>query len=103
MAEEKRRMKKKKLFFEGKMCGAKEIQSDIEKVSAIDEQNSYYSDSVGILPALGAHSHSKIKLPHYIISPFNPFYRFLSLQNSSNRFFLMIFDIFCPFSIRGEY
>lgn len=75
MTEEKRRMKKKKFSFLGKMCGAKEIRSEIEKVSAIDEQNSHYSDSVGILPALGAHSHSKIKLPHYIISPFNPSYR----------------------------
>lgn len=69
----------KNVSFTGTMCGVREMQSEIEKVSTIDEGHSYYSLSNGILPALGAaHSTNKLKIHCYIISPFNPLYRFLS-------------------------
>ncbi|XP_055812681.1 potassium channel AKT1-like [Solanum dulcamara] len=40
-----------------------------------DSISSHYSINSVILPSLGAHSNSKIKLRHYIISPSNPHYK----------------------------
>ncbi|KAK1375854.1 Potassium channel [Heracleum sosnowskyi] len=69
--------KKNKVSFGSKIWGANETQSEIEMVSSVsaDERASFYSMSNGILPALGAESTRKMKLNHFIISPFNSTYR----------------------------
>lgn len=71
--------KKKRASFGNKMCGVNETQSEIEMASSVsgDGRASFYSMSNGILPALGAESTRKMKLNHFIISPFNPIYRSL--------------------------
>ncbi|WOH03750.1 hypothetical protein DCAR_0623150 [Daucus carota subsp. sativus] len=65
-----------------KLCGVKEttMQMEIEKAStgSIDDHLISHQThlSHGLpLPALGAHSHHKLKQSGYIISPFNPYYR----------------------------
>lgn len=57
------------------MCG-----QELEQMSSVD-QGSQYSLSDGILPSLGAASrnHRRPKLRRFIISPFNPRYKSLSL------------------------
>ncbi|KAL7150722.1 hypothetical protein ABFS83_05G132500 [Erythranthe nasuta] len=57
----------------GSMCGMKEIESEIERVSR-DERSSH-SVSSGILPALGIHSNRRVKLRPFIISYLDPRYR----------------------------
>lgn len=57
------------------MCG-----QELEQMSSVD-QGSQYSLSDGILPSLGAASrnHRKPKLRRFIISPFDPHYKSLSI------------------------
>ncbi|PIN18411.1 K+-channel ERG [Handroanthus impetiginosus] len=57
----------------GSMCGMREIESEIERISR-DERSSH-SISSGILPALGVHSSRRVKLRPFIISPLDPRYR----------------------------
>ncbi|KAK6116866.1 hypothetical protein DH2020_049396 [Rehmannia glutinosa] len=58
----------------GSMCGMREIESEIERLSR-DERSSHYSMSTGILPALGVHSNRRVKLRPFIISYLDPRYR----------------------------
>lgn len=60
------------------MCG-----QELEQMSSVD-QGSQYSLSDGILPSLGAASrnHRRPKLRRFIISPFNPHYKSVSLSLS---------------------
>lgn len=62
------------------MCGMREIDDEIELVSK-DEK---YSDAIsrGILPSLGANSNRRVKLRRFIISPFEPRYRYAHLINN---------------------
>ncbi|KAK6129717.1 hypothetical protein DH2020_036583 [Rehmannia glutinosa] len=55
------------------MCGMREIESEIERLSR-DERSSHYSMSTGILPALGVHSNRRVKLRPFIISYLDPRY-----------------------------
>lgn len=60
------------------MCGMKEIESEIERVS-LDEGSSHNNSITnGILPSLGARSNRKVNLHPYIISPFDARYRYMS-------------------------
>lgn len=63
-----------------KVCGVKEMDIEIEKASSTSRIDDHLIShqihiSNGLLPALGAHSHHKVKLHCYVISPFNPYYR----------------------------
>ncbi|XP_074329531.1 potassium channel AKT1-like isoform X2 [Apium graveolens] len=62
-----------------KICGVREMQIEIEKASSSSSTSSIDRDDhdhlISHLPALGAHSHHKVKLHCYIISPFNSYYR----------------------------
>ncbi|KAK1394739.1 Potassium channel [Heracleum sosnowskyi] len=65
-----------------KICGVKEMQIEIEKASStsssIDDHLISHQTHISnglLLPALGAHSHHKLNLHCYIISPFNSYYR----------------------------
>lgn len=62
----------------GIMCGMDTVESEIERVSRDDDKSSH-SISTGILPSLGAHSNRRIKLRPFIVSPFDPHYRFMTL------------------------
>lgn len=58
-----------------KICGVKEMQIEIEKASSSSTSSTDHDHLISHLPALGAHSHHKVKLHCYIISPFNSYYR----------------------------
>lgn len=76
------------------MCG-----QELEQMSSVD-QGSQYSLSDGILPSLGAASrnHRKPKLRRFIISPFDPHYKSLSLSISLSvlkfRFWVLHVNVF---------
>ncbi|KAF5935048.1 hypothetical protein HYC85_026177 [Camellia sinensis] len=52
------------------MCGASE-----EEIEQLSRDGSHYSISTGILPSLGARSNRTVKLPRFIISPYDRRYR----------------------------
>lgn len=59
--------KKKKLTWKDTICG----KNDTETISTDDKgSHGFYTD---MLPSLGAHNSSKIKLRPFTISPFNPY------------------------------
>lgn len=65
----------KKIMGAMKVCGVKEMDIEIEKASSTSRIDDHLIShqihiSNGLLPALGAHSHHKVKLHCYVISPF---------------------------------
>ncbi|CAH9063616.1 unnamed protein product [Cuscuta epithymum] len=66
----------KKVSWKGKlMCGMRESEGEIERLSGRDDMSSHYSFNNSILPSLGALSNRKASLRTSIISPFDPHYR----------------------------
>ncbi|KAL2543937.1 Potassium channel AKT1 [Forsythia ovata] len=65
--------KKKNLTWKDTICCMKTIENETETISTDDKSS--HGISTGILPSLGAHNNSTIKLRPFIISPFNPHYR----------------------------
>lgn len=89
-----------------KLCGVKEttMQMEIEKAStgSIDDHLISHQThlSHGLpLPALGAHSHHKLKQSGYIISPFNPYYRLF--HHTFFRYFFSLTNM--AYSLTNEY
>lgn len=72
--------KKKKVWFWGDNDGGggtgKDAEDDMAGHLSRDETMSQYSHSKGLLPSLGATARSSLR--PFIISPFDPRYRFLS-------------------------
>lgn len=90
--------KKKKVWFWGDNDGGgggtgKEAEDDMAGHLSRDETMSQYSHSKGLLPSLGATARSSLR--PFIISPFDPRYRFLSSLllcfHSSFVFFFLFF------------
>ncbi|KAG8376134.1 hypothetical protein BUALT_Bualt09G0031700 [Buddleja alternifolia] len=54
------------------MCGGDVESEEIEQLS---REGSHYSLSTGVLPSLGARSNRRVKLPFFIISPYDRRYR----------------------------